>query len=240
MAVDFSRSYGDEIADITESSDYQTCEIQVDWDPDVLDVYDYQTGEMFRVTPEVNALALELIEFQRIIDDPDASPLEISEAQNGFLIASASLYNELGISGSPTVVVSPEPPVAVVGTLWVKAVDQYGVVQELAPSGWAPVPVDSTVYSGQARFIPVRSAVWQGGEAQANATSIRAVRFQVPRSARGTRFHSGAIVTITSAPFNANLEGRTAKVTDDFLGGTSATRTFHATMDADSEDIDGS
>lgn len=238
MAVDFSRSWGDEIADVTESVEYQTCEIRVDWDPDVLDAYDYRTGEMFQVTPEVNALALELIQFQGVLDDPDSTPLEIADAQNGFLMASASLYNELGISGSPAVIVSDTSPAAVVGSLWIKPVDSYGVVQELAPSGWAPSPVDSTVYSGQARFIPVRASVWQGGEAQMNATSIRAVRFQVPRSAGGTRFHSGSIVTITSAPFNANLEGRTAKVTDDFLGGTSATRTFHAMMDADSEDAE--
>lgn len=236
MAVDFSKSWADEIVDVTESREYQTCEIRVDWDPDVLDAYDYQTGEMFQVTPEINTLALELIQFQAVIDDPNSTPLEIADAQNGFILTSADLYNELGISGSPAVIVATAPPVAVLGTLWVKAVDQYGVVQELAPSGWAPVPVDSTVYSGQARFIPVRASVWQGGEAQLNATSIRAVRFQVPRSARGTRFHSGAIVTITAAPFNQNLEGRTAKVTDDFLGGTAATRTFHAMMDADSED----
>lgn len=238
MAVDFSRSYGDEIADVTESVEYQTCEIRVDWDPDVLDAYDYRTGEMFQVTPEVNALALELIEFQRIIDDPNSTPLEVADAQSGFLLASASLYNELGISGAPAVIVSASAPSAAVGSLWIKPVDSYGVVQELAPSGWAPVPVDSTVYSGQARFIPTRASVWQGGEAQMNATTVRAVRFQVPRSARGTRFHAGAIVTITAAPFNANLEGRTAKVTDDFLGGTAATRTFHAMMDADSEDTE--
>lgn len=236
MAVNFSRSWADEISDVTESVKYQTCEIRVDWDPDVLDAYDYRTGEMFQVTPEVNALALELIGFQRIIDDPDSTPQDVSDAQNGFLLASASLYNELGISGSPAVIVSTSAPSAAVGSLWIKPVDSYGVVQELAPSGWAPVPVDSTVYSGQARFIPVRASVWQGGEAQLNATSIRAVRFQVPRSARGVRFHAGAIVTIESAPFNQSLEGRTAKVTDDFLGGTAATRTFHAMMDADSED----
>lgn len=239
MAVVFSRSYGDEIADVTESVEYQTCEIRVDWDPDVLDVYDYQTGGMFQVTPEVNALALELIGFQAIIDDPNSTPLEVSDAENGFILASASLYVELGTSGVPAVIVSASAPPAAVGSLWIKPVDSYGVVQELAPSGWAPVPVDSTVYSGQARFIPVRASVWQGGEAQMNATTVRAVRFQVPRSARGTRFHAGAIVTITAAPFNANLEGRTAKVTDDFLGGTAATRTFHAMMDADSEDSDG-
>lgn len=238
MAVDFSKSWADEISDVTESVEYQTCEIRVDWDPDVLDVYDYQTGEMFRVTPEVNALALELIQFQAIIDDPNSTPLEVSDAEAGYILASANLYSELGVSGTPLVIVSASAPVAAVGTLWIKPVDSYGVVQELAPSGWAPAPVDSTVYSGQARFIPVRASVWQGGEAQMNATSIRAVRFQVPRSAREVRFHAGAIVTITAAPFNANLEGRTAKVTDDFLGGTAATRTFHAMMDADSEDTE--
>lgn len=238
MAVNFSKSWADEISDVTESVEYQTCEIRVDWDPDVLDAYDYQTGGMFQVTPEVNALALELIGFQSVIDDPNSTPVEVADAQNGFLLASADLYNELGITGAPPIIVSNSAPTAVVGTLWVKPVDSFGVVQEMAPSGWAPSPVDSTVYSGQARFIPVRASVWQGGEAQMNATPIRAVRFQVPRSARDTRFHAGSIVTITAAPFNANLEGRTAKVTDDFLGGTSATRTFHAMMDADSEDTE--
>ena len=92
------------------------------------------------------------------------------------------------------------------------------------------------VYSGQARYIPIRAGVWSGGESQLNATTTRAGRIQLPVSERGVRVHSGVIVTFSSAPINGSLAGRTAKVTDDFQGATSATRTFTIFMDADSED----
>ena len=239
MAVDFSSNWADEISAVTESADYQTCEIQVDWDPEVLVAYDYQTGIQYTVTQEVSTAALNTTSkfhaLQAVLSDPNSTPEQEAEATENYDEAVDLLILATGLEDVEEVTVSTTPPVGVDGDLWVRSVDGKGVVM-VFDSGWELLPVNSTVYSGQARFIPVRAGVWQGGEAQLNATTIRAVRFQLPRSAMDTRIHAGAIVTITSAPFNGNLEGRTAKVNDDFQGSTTATRTFHATMDADSED----
>ena len=236
MAVDFSKSWGDEIADVTESLDYQTCEIRVSWSDDTLEVFDYKTGETFLVSKQVSASGLELIRLQGVIDNPNSTPQQVSDAESDFADQVVILLGLIGTDGAPDIIISNTLPSAAVGDVWVKRVDRSAVVRVLSASGWIAVPVETEVYTGQARYIPVRAGVWQGGEAQVNATTIRSVRFQVPRSARATRFHSGAIVTIVSAPFNQNLNGRTAKVMDDFQGATTASRTFHAMMDADSED----
>lgn len=239
MAVDFSSNWASEIASVTESAEYQTCEIRIDWDPEVLVAYDYRTAEQFSVTREVSNAALHATSkfhaLQAVLSDPNSTQQDIDDATDAYDHAVDLLILETELDDVEEVTVSTTPPVGVDGDLWVRTVDGKGVVM-VYDSGWSTLPVNSTVYSGRARFIPVRAGVWQGGEAQLNATTIRAVRFQLPRSAMGTRIHAGAIVTITSAPFNGNLEGRTAKVMDDFQGSTTATRTFHAMMDADSED----
>lgn len=239
MAVNFSSNWASEISSVTESAEYQTCEIRIDWDPEVLVAYDYRTAEQFSVTREVSNAALHATSkfhaLQAVLSDPNSTQQDVDDATDAYDHAVDLLILETELGDVEEVTVSTTPPVGVDGDLWVRTVDGKGVVM-VYDSGWTLLPVNSTVYSGRARFIPVRAGVWQGGEAQLNATTIRAVRFQLPRSAMGTRIHAGAIVTITSAPFNANLEGRTAKVTDDFQGSTAATRTFHAMMDADSED----
>lgn len=236
MAVDFSKTFGDEIADVTESLDYQTCEIRVSWSDDTLEVFDYKTGETFLVSKQVSASGLELIRLQGVIDNPNSTPQQVADAESDFADQVVILLGLIGANGTPDIIISNTLPSAAVGDVWVKRVDRSAVVRVLAASGWITVPVETEVYAGQARFIPVRAGVWQGGGAQVNATTIRSVRFQLKRSAMSTRIHAGAIITITSAPFNPNLEGRTAKVDDDFQGATTATRTVHAMMDADSED----
>lgn len=236
MAVDFSKNWGNEIADVTESLDYQTCEIRVSWSDDTLEVFDYKTGETFLVSKQVSASGLELIRLRGVIDNPNSTPQQVADAENDFADQVVILLGLIGAEGTPDIILSNTLPSAAVGDVWVKRVDRSAVVRVLAASGWIAVPVETEVYAGQARYIPVRAGVWQGGEAQANATTIRAVRFQLKRSAMPTRIHAGAIITITSAPFNQNLVGRTAKVDDDFQGSTTATRTIHAMMDADSED----
>lgn len=239
MAVNFSNNWASEIADVTESAEYQTCEIRIDWDPEVLVAYDYQTADQFSVTAQVSAAALGAISkfhsLQAVLSNPSATQGEVDAATEDYDEAVDLLILTTGLENVEEVTVSTTAPVGVDGDLWVRSIDGRGIVM-VFDSGWSALQVNSAVYSGRARFIPVRAGVWQGGAAQLNATTIRAVRFQLPRSAMGTRIHSGAIVTIVSAPFNANLEGRTAKVNDDFQGATAATRTFHATMDADSED----
>lgn len=222
MAVDFSKGWGDEIADVTESLDYQTCEIRINWSSETIEAFDYKTGESYTVSKEVNELGLRMI---RVGDTDPTFPDLVAE-----------LHVLTGAEDTAEVFVQQTEPTGVEGDLWVKKVDRSAVVFQLSEQGWLPIPVETVVYSGQARFIPVRAGVWQGGEAQVNATTIRSVRFQLKRSAMSTRIHAGAIITITSAPFNPNLEGRTAKVDDDFQGATTATRTVHAMMDADSED----
>lgn len=95
---------------------------------------------------------------------------------------------------------------------------------------------DGTVYAGQSRFIPVRSGNLLNGEAQANSSTIRAVRFQIPKDAGPKQIRKGLRVVITAAPRNPSLVGRIADVTDDFQGSSAATRTFNAMMDIDSGD----
>ncbi len=236
MAVDFSKNWGNEIAGVTESLDYQTCEIRVSWSDDAIEVSDYKTGETFLVSKQVSASGLELIRLEGVIDNPNSTPQQVADAESDFADQVVILLGLIGADGTPDIIISNTLPSAAVGDVWVKRVDRSAVVRVLAASGWITVPVETEVYAGQARFIPVRAGVWQGGEAQVNATTIRSVRFQLKRSAMSTRIHAGAIITITSAPFNPNLEGRTAKVDDDFQGSTTATRTIHAMMDADSED----
>lgn len=236
MAVDFSStSWGSEIADVTESIDYQTCEIRINWSSKTVEAFDYRTGESYTVSKEVNEAGLNLITIQGVLDNPSTSQPDRDIAEAEFSDYAATLVTLLGVEGSADILVQQTEPSGALGDVWVKKVDRSAVAF-IFTGTWEAAPVDTVIYSGQARYIPVRAGVWQGGEAQLNATTIRAVRFQFKRSAMPTRVHAGAIITITDAPFNQNLEGRTAKVMDDFQGSTTATRTIHAMMDADSED----
>lgn len=92
---------------------------------------------------------------------------------------------------------------------------------------------DGTVYEGQARFIPIRAGIHHGGESQANAMVVRAMRFQLPQHAGPKYIRMGLTVTFTEVPKNPSLVGRWATVTDDFQGASSAARTFNASMDID-------
>lgn len=100
---------------------------------------------------------------------------------------------------------------------------------------WTTVGEPVTVYEGRARFIPVRAGVFSGGESQSNPTTIRAGRVQIPSKYTDTRFNRGLTVFFDSAPDFPALESRTAKITDDFQGSTTASRTFHVSLDADAE-----
>lgn len=98
---------------------------------------------------------------------------------------------------------------------------------------YIPAVMDGVVYEGQARFIPIRSGIYYGGESQANATTTRAVRFQLPQFDGPLYIRMGLTVKFTSAPRNPSLVGRWATVNDDFQGASAAARTFTATMDID-------
>lgn len=88
--------------------------------------------------------------------------------------------------------------------------------------------------TGQARVIGIRWGVFTGGEAQANAATLSAVRLQLPRFAIG-RVRKGFKVFVTSAPQNPTLENLIFTVTSDLQGGTSAARTIEMALDGDVE-----
>lgn len=222
MAINFSKNWASEIASVSESVDYQTCEIRINWSSETIEAFDYKTGESYLVPKEVNELGLQMI--------------KVGDSDPTFPDLVAEMHDLLGAEDAAEVFVQQTEPTGVEGDIWVKKVDRSAVAFILEGDTWVAAPVDTVVYSGQARFIPVRAGVWQGGEAQVNATTIRAARFQLKRSAMPDRIHAGAIVNIVKAPFNKNLEGRSAKVNDDFQGSTTATRTIHVMIDADSED----
>lgn len=98
---------------------------------------------------------------------------------------------------------------------------------------YADPVIYGVVYSGQARFIPVRGGIFHGGEAQGNASTIRSMRFQLPQFEGPEYIRKGLTVRFVSAPRNPSLEGRWATVDDDFQGGSAASRTFNASMDID-------
>ena len=87
--------------------------------------------------------------------------------------------------------------------------------------------------TGQARVIGVRWGVQSGGESQANATTISAIRVQVPQHAVG-RVKKGCKVTVESAP-NLVLTSYTFTVTSDMQGSSDASRTFECALDIDVE-----
>lgn len=211
MAFDFSNpDWGSVIAGVSELPEFQNCSIRITHDSGVVSAYDYRTDQEF-TTPKL------ISEIAATGDDDE-------------------LLAALGLMGSDVFRQNTGVPVGVMDSVWVRVIDRVYLVFRY-DNGWQELPASTEQYEGQARFIPVRAGVWQGGEAQLNATTLRAVRFQVPFADLPGRVYSGSIVTFLSAPRNPNLVGRTAKVMDDFQGSMTASRTFHGMMDADSEDV---
>ena len=96
---------------------------------------------------------------------------------------------------------------------------------------------DSRIYplgdeSGQARIIGVRWGVQSGGESQANATTISAIRIQVPQHVVG-RVKRGLKVHVTSSPQNPTLTNFVFTVNSDMQGSAAAARTFECALDLD-------
>lgn len=100
-----------------------------------------------------------------------------------------------------------------------------------------PVYEGGDIYSGQARVIGVRWGVQSGGESQANATTISAIRVQIPQHAAG-RVKKGCKVFVESAP-NLVLPSYVFTVTSDMQGSSPAARTFECSLDIDSERTSG-
>lgn len=96
---------------------------------------------------------------------------------------------------------------------------------------------DAVVYpladeNGQARIIGVRWGVQSGGESQANATTISAIRIQVPQHVVG-RVKRGLKVHVTSSPQNPTLTNFVFTVNSDMQGSAAAARTFECSLDLD-------
>ncbi|QDK01432.1 hypothetical protein SEA_LEEROYJENKINS_35 [Microbacterium phage LeeroyJenkins] len=96
---------------------------------------------------------------------------------------------------------------------------------------------DPVVYEGQARVIGVRWGVQSGGESQANATTISAIRVQIPQHGAG-RVKKGCKVFVDSSP-NLVLSSYLFTVTSDMQGSSPASRTFECSLDIDVERTDG-
>lgn len=98
-------------------------------------------------------------------------------------------------------------------------------------TGIGPIYTGGDIYEGQARVIRVRWGVQSGGESQANATTISAIRVQIPQHAAG-RVKKGCKVFVASAP-NLVLSSYIFTVTSDMQGSSPAARTFECALDID-------
>lgn len=110
---------------------------------------------------------------------------------------------------------------------------------------------DPVVYEGQARLIPIRWGTFTGGESQSNATTLSAIRVQIPNAldaegygddeytegqyATGLagRVKRGCKIFVITSPRNPALEGLILTITSDVQGSSAAARTFEAALDAD-------
>lgn len=109
-------------------------------------------------------------------------------------------------------------------------------VYDIETATWV-ITGDAQVYPtgseiGQARIIGVRWGVQSGGESQANATTITAVRIQVPQHAVG-RIKRGLKVFVDEAPDNPTLKNFGFTITSDMQGSSAAARTFECALDLD-------
>lgn len=93
---------------------------------------------------------------------------------------------------------------------------------------------DPVVYEGQARLIGIRWGTFTGGESQANATTLSAIRVQIPKTPDTTvRVRRGCKIFVLDSPNNPALNGLILTITSDLQGSSAAARTFEASLDAD-------
>lgn len=93
-------------------------------------------------------------------------------------------------------------------------------------------PLPGTEEVGQARIIGVRWGVFSGGESQANAKTVSAIRIQIPQHAVG-RVKKSCKVFVDVAPHNPVLVNYMFSVTSDMQGSSAASRTFECALDGD-------
>ncbi len=93
---------------------------------------------------------------------------------------------------------------------------------------------DPVVWSGQGRFIGVRTSVAQAAGNDKNPTSIQSGRLQIPYGAYPGRITRGWQVRIVSAPRNPALSNVLFTVNNDIQGSSAATRTLELVIDVES------
>lgn len=117
-------------------------------------------------------------------------------------------------------------------------IEDYSLIEQGeydVESGTYPEPVGNpVVYEGQARLIGIRWGTFTGGESQANATTLSAIRVQIPKTDETTeRVKRGCKIFVLDSPNNPALNGLILTITSDLQGSSAAARTFEAALDAD-------
>lgn len=108
-------------------------------------------------------------------------------------------------------------------------------VYDFETDTWTVDEPGGLVYAGRARVKDIRWGVFSGGESQANAKTVTAIRVQVGKNAVG-RVPPGTTVLVTGSDDGLDVIGRLYKVNSDSQGSAQASRTFEAALDGDSED----
>lgn len=91
---------------------------------------------------------------------------------------------------------------------------------------------DPVIYEGRARIIGVRWGVESGGESQANAKTLKAVRIQFPYNAV-ERVRKSFNLYVTDGGRNPVLESYMFSSASDIQGSNSAARTIEFYTDSD-------
>lgn len=92
------------------------------------------------------------------------------------------------------------------------------------------------LYSGRARVQVVRWGVFSGGESQANAKVATSIRVQLPKNAIG-RVQRGNSIIVTECTDSPALEGTIYNVFSSAQSSWTASRTFEAQLDGDSNEF---
>lgn len=101
-------------------------------------------------------------------------------------------------------------------------------------TGEQTVTGDPVIYRGRARIIGVRWGVESGGESQANAKTVKAIRIQFPYNSVG-RVRKGFVLYVEDGGRNPNLENYLFTGASDIQGSASAARTVEFYVDSDVE-----
>jgi hypothetical protein len=123
-------------------------------------------------------------------------------------------------------------------------------------TGQATVTGDPVIYEGPARIVRIATGNFDRGEAQANPTTLRAIRVQIPNAqdnpgygeddygdeyggGLSTRIKRGVKVFVLTNPRATYMEGLIFTVSSGFQGSNVAARTFEAMFDEDTAVADG-